>query len=194
MEQQSGGRAASRTAALKLIWAGWLANGGAAVWNFANFPRLTPGSGYVTREIVTFDDPEASEILVTHFFREGDRRQVSNFGCPIGDWAGPGSTISWLSSLCPFPSYGRSFAKSREKSQQSARSIPAVVLQGLPCFVCEQCALLICESLMDRFTPPLIWLLGKTQAGKTSIVAEITGEAVDQVGCGFVPVTKHSRI
>lgn len=72
--------------------------------------------------------------------------------------------------------------------------MPSPGLQGPWRFVCEHWACPKCESLMDRFTPPLIWLLGKTQAGKTSIVAEITGEAVDQVGCGFVPVTKHSSI
>lgn len=41
---------------------------------------------------------------------------------------------------------------------------------------------------------PTIWLLGKTQAGKTSIVAEIVGRAHDQIGNGFVPMTKEVRL
>jgi len=41
---------------------------------------------------------------------------------------------------------------------------------------------------------PIIWLLGKTQAGKTSIVAEITGESLDEVGNGFEPKTKTARV
>ncbi|WPL15788.1 GTPase [Thiorhodovibrio winogradskyi] len=41
---------------------------------------------------------------------------------------------------------------------------------------------------------PVIWLLGKTQAGKTSIVAELTGQARDQIGNGFEPFTAHSRL
>ncbi len=41
---------------------------------------------------------------------------------------------------------------------------------------------------------PTIWLLGKTQAGKTSIVAEIVGQAHDQIGNGFVPMTKDLRL
>ncbi|MCG6940737.1 MAG: GTPase domain-containing protein [Thiohalocapsa sp.] len=41
---------------------------------------------------------------------------------------------------------------------------------------------------------PVIWLLGKTQSGKTSIVAELTGQAHDDVGRGFRPMTSESRI
>lgn len=41
---------------------------------------------------------------------------------------------------------------------------------------------------------PVLWLLGKTQAGKTSIVAEITSQAHDEVGRGYRPVTKESRM
>ncbi|MEA1049505.1 DUF697 domain-containing protein [Lamprobacter modestohalophilus] len=41
---------------------------------------------------------------------------------------------------------------------------------------------------------PTIWLLGKTQAGKTSIVAELVGRAHDQIGNGFVPMTKELRL
>ncbi len=41
---------------------------------------------------------------------------------------------------------------------------------------------------------PTLWLLGKTQAGKTSIVAEIVGRAHDQIGNGFVPMTKDLHL
>jgi uncharacterized protein (DUF697 family) len=41
---------------------------------------------------------------------------------------------------------------------------------------------------------PVIWLLGKTQTGKTSIVAEITGQAYDQIGAGYLPVTREARL
>lgn len=41
---------------------------------------------------------------------------------------------------------------------------------------------------------PIIWLLGKTQAGKTSIVAELTGLAHDDVGKGYRPMTREARL
>ncbi|WP_246156024.1 GTPase [Thiohalocapsa marina] len=41
---------------------------------------------------------------------------------------------------------------------------------------------------------PILWLLGKTQAGKTSIVAELTGQGHDEVGRGYLPMTKESRL
>lgn len=41
---------------------------------------------------------------------------------------------------------------------------------------------------------PIIWLLGKTAAGKTSIVAELTGEAYDDIGQGFAPTTREARV
>ena len=41
---------------------------------------------------------------------------------------------------------------------------------------------------------PVLWLLGKTQAGKTSIVAEMTGQGHDEIGRGYRPMTQESRI
>jgi len=41
---------------------------------------------------------------------------------------------------------------------------------------------------------PVVWLLGKTQAGKTSIVAEMTGQGHDEIGRGYRPMTQESRI
>lgn len=45
-----------------------------------------------------------------------------------------------------------------------------------------------------RAEAPTIWLLGKTQAGKTSIVAEIVGKGHDEIGQGFLPMTKSARL
>jgi len=41
---------------------------------------------------------------------------------------------------------------------------------------------------------PIIWLLGKTGAGKSSIVQTLTGEGRVQVGSGFRPCTKTASI
>jgi uncharacterized protein (DUF697 family) len=41
---------------------------------------------------------------------------------------------------------------------------------------------------------PVLWLLGKTQSGKTSIVAEMTGQGYDEVGRGYKPMTQESRL
>jgi len=41
---------------------------------------------------------------------------------------------------------------------------------------------------------PVLWLLGKTQSGKTSILAEITGQGHEAVGRGYRPVTRESRL
>lgn len=41
---------------------------------------------------------------------------------------------------------------------------------------------------------PVIWLLGKTQAGKTAIVAALTGDSRAEIGRGFAPCTKTARI
>lgn len=41
---------------------------------------------------------------------------------------------------------------------------------------------------------PVLWLLGKTQAGKTSIIRALTGSEAAQIGNGFQPCTRHSRL
>lgn len=41
-----------------------------------------------------------------------------------------------------------------------------------------------------RRTAPVIWLLGKTGSGKTSIVAALTGDSRAEVGQGFEPCTR----
>lgn len=45
-----------------------------------------------------------------------------------------------------------------------------------------------------RDQAPVIWLLGKVQAGKTSIVRAITGVRDAEVGVAFKPCTRRSRI
>jgi hypothetical protein len=36
-------------------------------------------------------------------------------------------------------------------------------------------------------TAPVVWLLGKTGAGKTAIIAALTGDARAEIGLGFEP-------
>ncbi|UJP05739.1 MAG: GTP-binding DUF697 domain-containing protein [Nitrosomonas sp.] len=40
---------------------------------------------------------------------------------------------------------------------------------------------------------PVIWLIGKTQSGKTSIVRALTGSEAAQIGNGFQPCTRRSE-
>lgn len=43
-------------------------------------------------------------------------------------------------------------------------------------------------------TAPIIWMLGKTGSGKTSIISAVTGDSRAEVGSGFKPCTATSRI
>jgi uncharacterized protein (DUF697 family)/predicted GTPase len=49
------------------------------------------------------------------------------------------------------------------------------------------------EMLRERVPVPVLWLLGKTQSGKTSIIRYLTGAVDAQIGRGFRPCTRHSR-
>ncbi|MDE2388485.1 MAG: DUF697 domain-containing protein [Betaproteobacteria bacterium] len=40
---------------------------------------------------------------------------------------------------------------------------------------------------------PVLWLLGKTQSGKTSIIRALTGSPAAQIGNGFQPCTRSAR-
>jgi predicted GTPase len=40
---------------------------------------------------------------------------------------------------------------------------------------------------------PVVWLIGKAQAGKTSIVHALTGSASAEIGNGFQPCTRTAR-
>src|SRR5580658_8096430 len=41
---------------------------------------------------------------------------------------------------------------------------------------------------------PVIWLLGKTQSGKTSIIRALTGSTQPEIGNGFRPCTRTARM
>lgn len=42
----------------------------------------------------------------------------------------------------------------------------------------------------QRVPPPVVWLFGKVQAGKTSIIRALTGAERAQIGSGFAPCTR----
>ena len=44
-----------------------------------------------------------------------------------------------------------------------------------------------------RETLPVLWLLGKTGAGKTSVIQRLTGDSRAEIGNGFEPCTQSSR-
>ena len=49
------------------------------------------------------------------------------------------------------------------------------------------------ENLRKRAPLPVIWLFGKTQSGKTSIIKYLTGADEAEIGHGFQACTRHSR-
>lgn len=49
------------------------------------------------------------------------------------------------------------------------------------------------EQLRQRLPVPVLWLLGKTQSGKTTLIRHLTGSTSAQIGQGFRPCTRHSR-
>jgi uncharacterized protein (DUF697 family) len=50
------------------------------------------------------------------------------------------------------------------------------------------------EDLRAKAATPVFWLFGKTQSGKTSIVRYLTGVTEAEIGNGFRPCTRHSRL
>jgi uncharacterized protein (DUF697 family) len=50
------------------------------------------------------------------------------------------------------------------------------------------------EQLRQRTPVPLFWLFGRTQSGKTSVVRYLTGAADAEIGQGFRPCTRFSRL
>ena len=50
------------------------------------------------------------------------------------------------------------------------------------------------ESARQRAPVPVLWLLGKTQAGKTSIVHTLTGSDRAEIGNGFQPCTRSAYL
>lgn len=49
------------------------------------------------------------------------------------------------------------------------------------------------ESLRQKTPVPVLWLFGKTQSGKTSIIKYLTGVESAEIGKGFQPCTRFSR-
>jgi uncharacterized protein (DUF697 family) len=49
------------------------------------------------------------------------------------------------------------------------------------------------EKLRKKTPIPVLWLFGKTQTGKSSLVRFLTGAADAEIGEGFRPCTRHSR-
>jgi uncharacterized protein (DUF697 family)/predicted GTPase len=50
------------------------------------------------------------------------------------------------------------------------------------------------EQLRERTPIPVFWLFGKTQSGKTSIIKYLTGADDAEIGQGFRPCTRFSRL
>jgi uncharacterized protein (DUF697 family) len=50
------------------------------------------------------------------------------------------------------------------------------------------------EELRQRTPVPLFWLFGKTQSGKTSLIKYLTGADAAEIGQGFQPCTRFSRL
>lgn len=46
----------------------------------------------------------------------------------------------------------------------------------------------------EREPLPVVWLVGKTQAGKTSIIRTLTGSPAAEIGSGFKPCTRTARL
>ena len=49
------------------------------------------------------------------------------------------------------------------------------------------------ETASSRQAPPVLWLLGKTQSGKTSLIRALTGSNDAEIGNGFRPCTRTAR-
>jgi uncharacterized protein (DUF697 family) len=50
------------------------------------------------------------------------------------------------------------------------------------------------DQLRQRVPAPVFWLFGKTQSGKTSIIKYLTGADAAEIGLGFKPCTRFSRL
>jgi uncharacterized protein (DUF697 family) len=50
------------------------------------------------------------------------------------------------------------------------------------------------EQVRKRVPAPVFWLFGKTQSGKTSIIKYLTGADTAEIGLGFKPCTRFSRL
>ncbi|MGZ8162809.1 MAG: YcjF family protein [Methylobacter sp.] len=50
------------------------------------------------------------------------------------------------------------------------------------------------EEIRRRVPPPVMWLLGKTQSGKSSIIRVLTGSSAAEIGNGFKPCTRTAML
>ncbi len=50
------------------------------------------------------------------------------------------------------------------------------------------------QQLIEAAPIPVLWLLGKTASGKTSMIRCLTGATEAEIGSGFRPQTKYSRV
>src|SRR5262249_50211188 len=50
------------------------------------------------------------------------------------------------------------------------------------------------DALRQHTPVPVLWLFGKTQSGKTSVIKYLTGAAEAEIGEGFRPCTRTSRL
>src|SRR5262245_65619326 len=50
------------------------------------------------------------------------------------------------------------------------------------------------DHLRQHMPVPVFWLFGKTQSGKTSVIKYLTGAADAEIGEGFRPCTRTSRV
>lgn len=48
------------------------------------------------------------------------------------------------------------------------------------------------KQAREKISLPVFWLIGKTQAGKTSIIHALTGSEAAEIGNGFQPCTRYS--
>lgn len=48
-------------------------------------------------------------------------------------------------------------------------------------------------EIRQHLPPPVIWLLGKTQSGKSSLIRVLTGSTAAEIGNGFKPCTRTAR-
>ena len=49
------------------------------------------------------------------------------------------------------------------------------------------------QEAREKMPVPVLWMIGKTQAGKTSIIRAMTGSETAEIGNGFQPCTRQSR-
>ncbi len=49
------------------------------------------------------------------------------------------------------------------------------------------------QEAREKMPVPVLWLIGKTQAGKTSIIRAMTGSETAEIGNGFQPCTRQSQ-